>query len=94
VLEALGAEDVGGELAAAQRGARYPKLRLDELRALVAAGRLERVLLPSEPYPFRPEHVAEIGAELGVEARLCDGTVACWYGPRTARIAELGAALD
>lgn len=94
VLEALGADNAASELAGTQRGARYPKLQLDELRQLVADGRLDRVLLPSEPYPFRPEHVAEIRAELGVEARLCDGTVACWYGPRTARIAELSAALD
>lgn len=94
VLEALGADSVAPELMASQRGARYPKLRLDELRELGRTGRLDRVLLPSEPYPFRAEHVAEISAELGVSARLCDGTVACWYGPRTARIPELAAALD
>jgi ABC-type Fe3+-hydroxamate transport system substrate-binding protein len=94
VLAALGADNVASELVGTQRGARYPKLQLDELRQLVADGRLDRVLLPSEPYPFRPEHVAEIRAELGVKAHLCDGTVACWYGPRTARIAELSEALD
>jgi ABC-type Fe3+-hydroxamate transport system substrate-binding protein len=94
VLDALGAENMAAELAHAQRGARYPKLQLDELRGLARAGRLDRVLLPSEPYPFRAEHVAEVSAELGTTARLCDGTVACWYGPRTARILELAAALD
>lgn len=94
VLTALGADNAASELAGTQRGARYPKLQLQELRQLVAEGRLDRVLLPSEPYPFRREHVAEIRAELGVQAHLCDGTVACWYGPRTARIAELSEALD
>ncbi|MFO0573982.1 MAG: helical backbone metal receptor [Polyangia bacterium] len=94
VLEALGAENMAAELAQVQRGARYPKLQLDELRRLARAGRLDRVLLPSEPYPFRAEHVAEVSAELGTTARLCDGIVACWYGPRTARIGELVAALD
>lgn len=86
VLDALGVENAAAGLDSKQR---YPKLSTDELRRLG----VERVLLPSEPYPFSAEHVAAVTAELCAPARLCDGTVACWYGPRTARIAELDEAL-
>jgi ABC-type Fe3+-hydroxamate transport system substrate-binding protein len=81
VLTTLGAENVG-RLAGERR---YPKATAAEIRAL----RPDVVLLPSEPYPFGPEHVAEMEEALGAPARCCDGTVACWYGPRTGRIGEL-----
>lgn len=81
VITTLGGENVG-RLAG---GRRYPKATAAEIRAL----RPEVVLLPSEPYPFGPEHVAELTEALGAPARCCDGTVACWYGPRTGRIGEL-----
>ncbi len=83
VLSAIGGDNVATELDGAGRR-RYPKADLAQLR-----GRVERVLLPSEPYPFGERDAAEVASFLGVPARLCDGTVACWYGPRTARIAEL-----
>lgn len=86
VLQALGADNAAAELAAT---ARYPKLSRQQLQALG----VERILLPSEPYPFTAADVPSIEQELGIPARLCDGTLACWYGPRTARIAELDAAL-
>jgi ABC-type Fe3+-hydroxamate transport system substrate-binding protein len=62
---------------------RYPKLSLEEARALAP----EVVILPSEPYPFSASDLpdtAKIAPGL-----LVDGTVLCWYGPRTARIGEI-----
>lgn len=87
VLSALAIENAAAEL---DRRQRYPKLTTEEIRALA----VDLVLLPSEPYPFTAEHLPEITRELATPARLCDGTVACWYGPRTARIGELLARLD
>jgi ABC-type Fe3+-hydroxamate transport system substrate-binding protein len=89
VLSALRIENAAAGL---DRRQRYPKLTADEIRALAVD--LDVVLLPSEPYPFTAELLPAITRELAVPARLCDGTVACWYGPRTARIGELLAALD
>jgi ABC-type Fe3+-hydroxamate transport system substrate-binding protein len=59
---------------------RYPKLPLAQARAA------DLIVLPSEPYPFTERDRAEIGSPPAV---LVDGTILCWYGPRTARIAEL-----
>lgn len=86
VLDALGIDNAA---AALDRTQRYPKVRAEQIRALAP----EFILLPSEPYPFTPAHLAPVEAELGIPARLCDGTIACWYGPRTARIAALHASL-
>lgn len=86
VLSCLGAENVAAQLAGDRR---YPKLSRDDLSAL----RPDRLLLPSEPYPFTEKDRDELAAELGLVTRLIDGPVACWYGPRTARIPELAPAL-
>jgi ABC-type Fe3+-hydroxamate transport system substrate-binding protein len=59
---------------------RYPKLTLDEAQHL----RPDVIVLPSEPYPFSARDLPSVPR--GV---LVDGTVLCWYGPRTGRIAEL-----
>jgi len=60
--------------------ARYPSVTLDAVRARGA----ELVLLPSEPYPFRDRHVAELERELpDVEVRLVDGRDLFWWGART-----------
>lgn len=50
----------------------------------VRARRPELVLLPDEPYVFRPEHAEELRSG-GLEARyeLLDGKDLAWYGPRT-----------
>jgi len=55
---------------------RYPKL--DDLRSLNA----DLVLLSSEPYRFRDRHLAEIAGLTGKPARLVDGEMTSWYGPR------------
>ncbi len=62
---------------------RYPKLDEAAVRALAPS----LLVLPSEPYPFTAADAAELGQL--APALLVDGTLLCWYGPRTARIAEL-----
>ena len=86
VLSCLGADNVAAELSSDRR---YPKLSGAELLALHP----ERLLLPSEPYPFSESHRVALQSELGIPCHLIDGPVACWYGPRTARIPELLPAL-
>lgn len=57
---------------------RYPSLRLEQ-----AAGHVDRVLLSSEPYPFRERHLAEVRAALPtVPVGLIDGEQVSWYGSR------------
>ena len=57
---------------------RYPTVDLDD----VAVRAPDLVLLPSEPYPFRSRHVAEL-EPLGAEVRLVDGQDLFWWGTRT-----------
>jgi hypothetical protein len=78
VLAACGAVNVIGERT------RYPKLPLEEARAL----RPDLIVLPSEPYPFSERDLPSV--DNGV---LVDGTVLCWYGPRTARIGGIAVRL-
>ena len=56
---------------------RYPTTSLDE----VAARHPDVVLAPSEPYPFKERHVAELAAVAPVE--LIDGQDLFWWGIRT-----------
>ena len=62
------------------RGVRYPVVELAE-----AAGRQpELVLLPTEPYPFKERHLAEVAEALpGAEVRIVDGQDLFWWGIRT-----------
>ena len=64
--------------------ARYPKISLDEswLRDI------DLVLLSSEPYRFRQQHLNEIKNILNRPALLIDGEMTSWYGSRA--IAGLG----
>jgi hypothetical protein len=58
--------------------ARYPEVDL-----AAYAGRVDRVLLSSEPFHFKAEHVPEVEALLpGAEVSLIDGEMTSWYGPR------------
>lgn len=72
-------------------GERYPEVTLAEAAALGP----QAVLLPSEPYPFKERHVAEVTAALpGAEVVLVDGQDLFWWGIRTPAAAErLAAAL-
>ena len=62
------------------RGVRYPTVELAE-----AAGRQpDLVLLPTEPYPFKERHVAEVAEGIpGTEVVIIDGQDLFWWGIRT-----------
>jgi ABC-type Fe3+-hydroxamate transport system substrate-binding protein len=57
---------------------RYPEVDLADY-----AGKVDRVLLSSEPFHFKDRHVDEV-AELvpGAEVSLIDGEMTSWYGSR------------
>jgi ABC-type Fe3+-hydroxamate transport system substrate-binding protein len=58
---------------------RYPEISLDELIALEPA----RVLLSSEPYPFKEKHIKEIQSACPkAQIKLVDGALFSWYGSR------------
>lgn len=60
--------------------ARYPEVVLADF----AGSGLDVVLLPSEPYAFKPQHRAEVLSALpGVDVRLVDGQDLFWWGTRT-----------
>jgi ABC-type Fe3+-hydroxamate transport system substrate-binding protein len=64
----------------AGRGTRYPTVELAD----AAARNAELVLLPTEPYPFKEKHVAEVaGAIPGAEVAIVDGQDLFWWGIRT-----------
>jgi hypothetical protein len=68
---------------------RYPRIPLDELRAV----RPDLVVLPDEPYRF----TADDGPESfpGVPAALVSGRLLTWYGPSLAEApAVLAGAID
>lgn len=58
---------------------RYPEIELADF-----VGRVDRVLLSTEPYPFRQKHVREIEALFGrgTDVALVDGEMLSWYGSR------------
>jgi ABC-type Fe3+-hydroxamate transport system substrate-binding protein len=65
----------------AAAAARYPTVTLDE--ALLAD--VARVLFASEPFPFRERHLAAFARTYPAhrdKARLIDGQMVSWYGPR------------
>jgi ABC-type Fe3+-hydroxamate transport system substrate-binding protein len=58
---------------------RYPEVSADELREAAP----ELLLLASEPYPFKPEHAAELAAACpGAQTVHVDGQMFCWFGSR------------
>ena len=80
LLRVCGAQNIFGD----QRGDRYPIVTLDE----VAARSPDLILLPSEPFSFDENHLAEISAKDSIPAvqtgrvLLVDGTLLTWYGTR------------
>lgn len=83
VLAAVGVANVYADAAE-----RYPTVTLDDAAAL----KPDVVLAPSEPYPFRERHVAELEAVAPVV--LVDGQDLFWWGVRTpAAFTRLRAAL-
>jgi len=72
-LAAVGCEQIelGGD-------ARYPEIDIGSF-----AGRVDRVLLSSEPYAFRPRDVTEVESlGSGLKASLIDAEMTSWYGSR------------
>lgn len=64
---------------------RYPETSLIELNRRGC----EMILLSSEPYPFKQNHVAEIKAALqDVQVKLVDGEMFSWYGSRLLKAAD------
>jgi ABC-type Fe3+-hydroxamate transport system substrate-binding protein len=60
---------------------RYPEVDIASF-----AGQVDRVLLSSEPFHFKQEHVAEVAALVpGAEVSLIDGEMTSWYGSRAIR---------
>ncbi len=68
---------------------RYPEVDLADF-----VGRVDRVLLSSEPFHFKQRHVAEVEALVpGAEVSLIDGEMTSWYGSRAIAGLEYLAAL-
>jgi len=64
---------------------RYPSLTDDQIKAL----KPEVVLLSSEPYPFKEEHIDEVKKMLpDAKVVLVDGEMFSWYGSRMMRMAD------
>lgn len=58
---------------------RYPEITAEALVAAAPA----RILLSSEPYPFRDKHLAELQALCpNAQVQLVDGELFSWYGSR------------
>ena len=72
------------------QGVRYPTVELAE-----AAGRKpDVVLLPTEPYPFKERHVAEVADGIpDAEVTIVDGQDLFWWGIRTPGAVERLAAV-
>ena len=82
-------EHLGIDLVTAGSSKSYPTVELDDIAALAP----QLVLVPSEPYEFTDEHVAELRDRF-TQARIVrvDGKDLFWWGARTAgaitRLAE------
>lgn len=84
LLDLLGVDNVFADAAT-----RYPEVELAD----VAARQPDVVLLPTEPYPFKERHRAELAPI--AETVLVDGQDLFWWGTRTpAAIERLSAALS
>ena len=76
---------VGGDNVCAGAAARYPQVDL----AAIANANPQVILLPDEPYPFAPRHLAALeplrdtAASQNGEVHLVDGKALSWYGART-----------
>ena len=72
---------VGWEHIDLQKKDRYPVINLSQLYEKV-----DRILLSTEPYAFRPKDVEELRAEIGPQGKpkvsLIDAEMTSWYGSR------------
>jgi ABC-type Fe3+-hydroxamate transport system substrate-binding protein len=82
-------EVVGAQVVAPPQGGRYPTFDLDEMATLAATARRRGpvvVLAPSEPYPFKDRHRAEL--EVVAPVHFVDGRDLFWWGARSASAAR------
>ncbi|MDY0072541.1 MAG: helical backbone metal receptor [Thauera sp.] len=68
--------EVGWQTWPAQAGQRYPEFDWSD------TGEVERVLLSTEPYHFKPAHLPEVEQLGGRPASMIDGEMVSWYGSR------------
>jgi len=72
-------ELMGWENAISEVNSRYPEVDRDSMRELNP----DIILLSSEPFPFKEEHVEELRCQIsGPEIVLVDGESFSWYGSR------------
>ena len=55
---------------------RYPEINIEVLKEA------DLVLLSSEPYPFKKEHILKLQEEIDAEIILVKGEYFSWYGSR------------
>ena len=55
---------------------RYPEVTLNDLKTA------DKILLSSEPFPFKEKHIEELQKATGKEVVLVDGEYFSWYGSR------------
>ena len=72
-----------GDVELARAGSEEALQRYPEVDLTAYAGRVERVLLSSEPFHFKEKHVAEVEELVpGAAVSLIDGEMTSWYGSR------------
>jgi len=77
VMQAIGYTNVCGDQN------RYPSLSPEEIESINPA----HILLSSEPFPFKAQHVAELQALCpNAEVKLVDGEFFSWYGSRMGKL--------
>lgn len=79
ILKSQGLENCISEI-----DSRYPELSMD----LIKEYNPDKILLSSEPYPFKDKHMAELQSILPhASIELVDGELYSWYGPRLLKTA-------
>ncbi|MGY6744427.1 MAG: ABC transporter substrate-binding protein [Cecembia sp.] len=70
---------------------RYPELSMEDIKNLSP----DFLLLSSEPFPFKQEHIDEFAAQLSqTHVQLVDGEMFSWYGSRLRYFKEYVESLD
>ena len=77
-------EEAGGLNVFGEHQDRYPEITAE----MLALAKPDRVLLSSEPFPFKDKHMGELATATGLSRQafsLVDGENLSWHGSRTAR---------
>ena len=67
---------------------RYPDVYVEYFYDLSPELKPELILLPSEPYPFKKEHIKELKKHVDCQIKLVDGEMFSWYGSRILKAFE------